>query len=518
MEKVATDIYSFQNLRKSGYTYVDKTAMLLPLANDSIGRQFFLARPRRFGKSLLISTLHCLFEGRRELFKGLAIEPMWDWSKSWTVLHLDMGSCQSETIEGLKGKVRTMLQAEAERLGAALRDPDPSNAFRLLIDDLAAKSPSKDGQIVLLVDEYDKPLLGHLSKPDVTQFRDFLKEFYSVIKTQEARQRFTFITGVSKFSKVSIFSDLNNLKDMTMTELTATLLGYTHDELKRFFPESLKKIAAANGLTPEGAFEKVITWYDGYKFHPNAGKVINPVSFGMCAMEGEFQNYWSTTAMTTFLTDALRKHPLDFSTIDIDQAALEAYEPENPRLVTLLYQTGYLTIRSFHQLGLMRTFDLCIPNLEVENSFLTQLAPVYAGLDETVSVNYQITAARALHAGDVEKFVKTLKNFFANIPYSLTDRQNEQMWQTIVYVILKSVGFGVNAEVLTNEGRIDMTCETAAGIWLIEFKLDRPAEEALAQIDERNYAEKYDFAGKTVRKLGISFSSEQRTIVDVKQG
>ena len=516
MEKVATDIYSFRKLRENGFTYVDKTAILLPLADLSIGTQFFIARPRRFGKSLLVSTLHCLFDGRRELFKGLAIEPKWDWAKSWTVLHLDMGSCQSDTIDGLKGKVRTMLQAEAERLGATLRDPDPSNAFRFLIDDLAAKSPSKDGQIVLLVDEYDKPLLGHLSKPDVTQFRDFLKEFYSVIKTLEEKQRFTFITGVSKFSKVSIFSDLNNLKDRTMTPGEATLLGYTHDELKRFFPESLKKIAVANDLTPEGAFEKVITWYNGYRFHPNAEKVINPVSFGLCAEAGEFQNYWSTTAMTTFLTDALRKNPLDFSTINIDQAALEAYEPENPRLVTLLYQTGYLTIKSFHQLGLMRTFDLCIPNLEVENSFLTQLAPVYAGLDETVSVNYQITAARALHAGDVEKFVKTLKNFFANIPYNLTDRQNEQMWQTVVYVILKSVGFGVNAEVLTNEGRIDMTCETSAGIWLIEFKLDRPAEEALAQIDERNYADKYDFAGKTVRKLGISFSSEKRTIIDVK--
>ena len=518
MEKIATDIYSFQNLRARGFTYVDKTALLLPLCDLSIGTQFFLARPRRFGKSLLISTLHCLFEGRRELFEGLAIEPKWDWSKSWTVLHLDMGSCQSETVEGLKGKVRTMLLKEATRLGVELRDPDPSNAFSLLIDDLAEKSPSKDGQIVLLVDEYDKPLLGHLSKPDVTQFRDALKEFYSVIKTLEAKQRFTFITGVSKFSKVSIFSDLNNLIDLTMTPGEATLLGYTHEELKRFFPESLKRIAAANDLTPKGAFEKVIRWYDGYRFDPDGEKVINPVSFGLCAKSGRFQNYWSTTAMTTFLTDALRKRPLDFSTIDIDQAALEAYEPDNPRLVTLLYQTGYLTIKDMHDYNGFRVYSLAFPNREVSNSFLTSLAPVYAGLDQDAATNYQLSAMRAILADDVQGFIKMLKNFFANIPYSLTDRQNEQMWQTIVYVILKSVGFGVNAEVLTNEGRIDMTCETAAGIWLIEFKLDRPAEEALAQIDERNYAEKYDFAGKTVRKLGISFSSEQRTIVDVKQG
>ena len=245
---------------------------------------------------------------------------------------------------------------------------------------------------------------------------------------------------------------------------------------------------------------------------------MNPVSFGMCAKTGKFQNYWSTTAMTTFLTDALKKQPLDFSTIDIDQSALEAYEPDNPRLVTLLYQTGYLTIKSMRDYNGFRVFSLTFPNREVSNSFLTALAPIYAGLDQTAATNYQLAAMRAILADDVEKFVKALKNFFANIPYSLTDRQNEQMWQTIVYVILKSVGFGVNAEVLTNEGRIDMTCETAAGIWLIEFKLDRPAEEALQQIDERNYAEKYDFAGKTVRKLGLSFSSEQRTITDWRLG
>ena len=515
MEKIATDIYSFRVLRENGFTYVDKTAMLLPLCDLSIGKQFFLARPRRFGKSLLVSTLHCLFEGRRELFKGLAIEPKWDWSKSWPVIHLDMGTIETETVAEFRLAILDLLRKEAARLHVPpCGDVLPSIAFDSLIRDVAATS--KDGQCVVLVDEYDKPLLRHLSRPDITAFRDELKPFYGVIKYAEEKQRFALLTGVSKFSKVSIFSDLNNLKDRTMTASEATLLGYTHDELKRFFPESLKKIAAANGLTPEGAFDKVVEWYDGYKFEENAEKVINPVSFGLCAESGKFQNYWANTAMTTILTDALKKEPLDFSTIGIDQSALEAYEPDKPRIVTLLYQTGYLTIKSFRQFGDFRRFDLCIPNREVENSFLTQLAPVYAGIDADRSINYQFAAAEALVAGDAEKFVKVLKNFFANIPYNLTDRQNEQMWQAIVYVILKSVGFGVNAEVLTNEGRIDMTCETAAGIWLIEFKLDRPAEEALAQIDERNYAEKYDFAGKTVRKLGISFSSEQRTIVDAK--
>ena len=518
MEKAATDIYTFHELRVKGYTYVDKTGLLLPLVDDSIGKQFFIARPRRFGKSLTVSTLHALFEGKRELFKGLAIEPKWDWSKAWTVLHLDMGSCQSDTVEGLKGKMRTMLLKEAERLGVRLRDADPSNAFSLMIDDLAAKSPSKDGQVVLLVDEYDKPLLGHLSKPDVTQFRDFLKEFYSVIKTLEGKQRFTFITGVSKFSKVSIFSDLNNLKDRTMTPGEATLLGYTHEELRKYFPETLEKIGRANGTDAEGAFREVLRWYDGYKFHPSAEKVVNPVSFGCCAERGEFNNFWSTTAVPTFLIDALKKEPLDFSTIGIDQAALEAYEPDNPRLVTLLYQTGYLTIKDFRQIGSKRKYRLGFPNYEVTDSFLSALAPVYAGLGPSESTNYQFAAQEALLEGDVDRLVKVLKNFFSNIPYSLTDRQNEQMWQTVVYVVLKAIGAAVQAEVLTNEGRIDMTCETADAVWLIEFKLDRSADEALAQIERNNYAEKFDLSGKKVLKLGVSFSSEKRTITDVKRG
>ena len=526
MEKIATDIYTFEQLRKRGYTYVDKTGILWPLVNDSIGTQFFLARPRRFGKSLLISTLRSLFEGKRELFSGLAIEPKWDWSKSWPVIHLDMGSCQANTVEGLWDKIRGRLRIEAERLGVALReDESVSNQFMFLISDVIAeydrRAKATDPkavveQVVLLVDEYDKPLLGHLSKPDVTQFRDAMKEFYSVIKTTESQQRFTFITGISKFSKVSIFSDLNNLKDRTMTASEATLLGYTHDELKRFFPGALAHIGERNGRDADWAFAEVVKWYNGYCFEENAEKVINPVSFGLCAEEGKFRNYWSTTAMTTFLVDALKQQPLDFSTIDIDQAALEAYEPDNPRLVTLLYQTGYLTIGGFRQIGEKRKYRLVFPNYEVTDSFLSSLAPVYAGLGQTAATNYQFAAQEALLEGDPERLVKVLKSFFANIPYNLTDRQNEQMWQTVVYVVLKAIGAAVHAEVMTNDGRIDMVCEAPADIWLIEFKLDRPAEEALEQIDRNEYAAKFDFMGKKVVKIGVSFSSEMRTITDVK--
>ena len=526
MEKIATDIYTFENLRKGGYTYVDKTDILWPLVNESIGSQFFLVRPRRFGKSLLISTLRSLFEGKRELFQGLAIEPKWDWTKSWPVIHLDMGSCQADTVEGLWDKLRGRLRWEAERLGVFLRENESvPNQFAFLIADVIAAYDrrAKDSdpkssveQVVLLVDEYDKPLLGHLSKPDVSNFRDALKEFYSVIKTLEGKQRFTFITGISKFSKVSIFSDLNNLKDRTMTASEATLLGYTHDELKKFFPGALAHIGEKNGQDAEWAFAEVIKWYDGYRFEETAEKVINPVSFGLCAEEGKFEDYWSKTALTTFLVDALKKHPLNFAKVDIDQRTLDAYEPEHPQLVTLLYQTGYLTISGFRQMCGMRKYDLALPNLEVENSFLTSVLPIYTGLPDDGLVNHQFAAAEALYDGDVEKFVKALRSFFANIPYDLTDRQNEQMWQAIVYVVLKLIGTAVTAEVKTNDGRIDMVCDAPSGIYLIEFKLDRPAEEALEQIDRNAYAAKFDFTGKKVVKIGVSFSSEKRTITDVK--
>ena len=517
MEKIATDIYTFERLRKRGYVYVDKTDIIWPLVNDSTGTQFFLARPRRFGKSLVISTLRSLFEGRRDLFLGLAIEPKWDWSKTWPVIHLDFGTVQAGTIPEFREQLFGILRSEAARLGVAFRESSlPDISFRHMIEDVAESSA--DGQCVVLIDEYDKPLLGHLSKPDVTQFRDALKSFYGVVKYTEPKQRFTFITGISRFSKVSVFSDLNNLIDLTMTPGEATLLGYTHEELKSFFPEALVHIGEKNGHDAGWAFDEVVKWYNGYRFHPEAEKVINPVSFGLCAKNGEFQNYWSKTAMTTFLVDALKVQPLDFSTVGVTDTELDAYEPENPRLVTLLYQTGYLTIRSMTRIGLFSRYELAFPNLEVEDSFLSALAPIYAGLNRRGAVNYQLLAAEALLNGDTDRLVKVFRTFFAEIPYDLTDRQNEQMWQAIVYVVLRSIGVGVGAEVKTNDGRIDMVCDTPDHIYLIEFKLDRSAEEALEQIERNDYAAKYDLAGKKVMKIGVSFSSEKRTIADVKIG
>ena len=513
MEKVATDIYTFSQLREEGFTYVDKTEELYAMASGESGKQFFMARPRRFGKSLAVSTLKCLFEGRRDLFAGLKIEPKWDWSKKWPVLHLDMGSMQAVDVQEFRTLISAQLRHRAAEHGLAdLQGETPALMFMSLIRALAEKSP--DGRMVLLVDEYDKPLLGHLMKSDVTEFRDALKAFYSVIKTLESRQRFTFITGVSKFSKVSIFSDLNNLNDWTMHPKTATLFGYTHEEVKAYFPGRIHALAEANGLTDAETFAKIVEWYDGYRFEENAKLVINPVSLGLCFSNGKFSDYWSSTAVPTFLIDILKKTPLDFSTVDISDSTLNAYEPDNPQIVTLLYQTGYLTIKSFCQIGALRQYELKLPNLEIENSFLTCVAGAYTGQEERRSFNYAFAASKALYEHDVPKFMKALKAFFVDIPYDMTDRQNEQMWQTIVYVVLRSIGINVNGEVKTHDGRIDLVVDLPNDVYILEMKLDRPAAEAMEQIKGKDYAGKYAMSGKRITLIGISFSAEKRTIVE----
>ena len=513
MEKIATDIYTFAKLRKNGFTYVDKTDALYAMASGDVGNQFFIARPRRFGKSLAVSTLKSLFQGEREWFADLAIEPKWDWSKKWPVLHLDMGSAQTTTVAELRRKWRDMLKDECKRNAIQfIDDENPATAFKNVIEALVEKS--SDGQMVLLIDEYDKPLLGHLMKPDVAEFRDALKAFYSVVKTLESKQRFTFLTGVSKFSKVSIFSDLNNLKDWTMHHKAATLFGYTHEEVLKYFPGRIHELAEANHLTDDEAFAKIVEWYDGYKFEESAERVINPVSLGLCFDSDKFANYWADTAMPTFLLDILRKKPLDFSCVDISESELGNYEPSNPRDVTLLYQTGYLTISGFREIGGVRLYSLDFPNREVRESFLHDLAPVYSGLREDQAGSAQIAAITALYDHDVPKFVKALKTFFSNIPYSLTDRQNEQMWQTIVYVILRLIGVSAQGEVQTNDGRIDLVAKTPDDIYIVEFKLDRPAAEAMEQIKGREYAGKYALSGKRITLIGISFSAEKRTIVE----
>ena len=515
MEKIATDIYTFSELRKNGFTYVDKTDALYAMASGESGKQFFMARPRRFGKSLAVSTLKSLFQGEREWFAGLAIEPKWDWSRKWPVLHLDMGSMQAPDVAEFRELLSDHLLDRARELGVEGLDGEtPAIMLKNLIYALAAKSP--DGRMVLLVDEYDKPLLGHLMKPDVTAFRDELKAFYSVVKTLEPKQRFTFLTGVSKFSKVSIFSDLNNLNDWTMDARAATLFGYTHDEVLKYFPGRIHELAEAQGLTDDGAFGEIVKWYDGYRFEENAETVVNPVSLGMTFDAMKLSNWWSLTAVPTFLMDFFKVRPMDVSDLSVTDADLAAYEPERIKPVTLLFQTGYLTIKGFEQVEADRTYHLGFPNLEVENSFLKSLAGVYVGQDDTDSSNISRRAREALRARDPDRFVEAFRQFFAAIPYDLTDRQNEQSWQAIMYVVLRVIGINVGGEVRTHKGRIGLTVETATDAYIIEVKRDSTAKKAIEQIQDKSYTDRFRSSGKPITLIGIAFSTKRRTVSGVK--
>ena len=510
MEKIATDTYSFERIREENAVYVDKTAILKILADGSIGTQFFVARPRRFGKSLAVSTFQCLFEGRRELFKGLAIEPAWDWSKTYPVLKLDMGSCQGDTVEAIEERVGILLQKESARLQVPLRNCSVSAQFDMLINDLAQKH---GGQIVLLVDEYDKPLLGHLGKEDVNRVRDFLKAFYSVIKTNEGMQRFAFITGVSKFSKVSIFSDLNNLNEFSMDARVATLFGYTHEEVKANFPESLKALGEKLGIDADATFAKLVQWYNGYRFEENAEPVFNPVSVGKCLSTQKFDPYWFETGTPSFLLRLMERNPVVLDDIELSQTAFSVYEPDKPALMALLYQTGYLTIGSAREEGEERLYRLVCPNYEVRKAFSESLSVAFSHLDEFEHASLLTQMLEALRHDDVNDMLDALSCFFANIPANIAVKR-EKYYQTLFYAVFVLIGARTWAECWTNRGRVDAVVETPCGIYVFEFKLRDTAAAALAQIKENGYHEKYLRRGKKVTLIGVAFDAEMRNLSD----
>ena len=512
MKSIATDTYTFSNLIESNYIYVDKTAYLHRLVSRVDGCHFFMARPRRFGKSLTISTLQAIFEGRRELFKGLVIDKSdYDWQQ-FPVIKLDMSIVQAETVNDFKQKIYGVLLGESLRHNVSLRkELAVESMFSMFIRDVATASPS--GKVVLLIDEYDKPLLGHLCRPTVEAFRSELKAFYSVIKANESLLRFSFITGVSKFSKVSIFSDLNNLVDLTMSAEYATLLGYTHDEVLDNFGEQIAALGAANGMTSDQTFKKIVQMYDGYRFEETAKPVINPVSLGRCLASRKFNSYWYETGTPTFLVEMLKERPMDLTNLVISADKLGTYEPSNPEVVPLLFQTGYLTIKNSFEEDETRYYTLCFPNTEVEKAFCDSLAPVYTGHANDASFDrLRLDCRAALREHDINGFFEAMEPIFANIPYDLTSRQNEQTWQAIIVVIMRFIGLRVIPEERTNRGRIDFVVDVGNEIYLVEMKLDKSADEALQQIKDKGYAEKYRATDKRITLIGINFSSKTRSV------
>ncbi len=510
MKPLSTNIYTFADLIGEGCLYVDKTRYLLDMVNTPKG-QFFLSRPRRFGKSLMLSTLKAIFQGRRELFADLYIDTT---DYAWPVhpvIHLNLGSVAADSAVELGRKLRILVETSAREHGVALSPGDASDGFLELVGTLAEGGAG----VVILIDEYDKPILGNADNPaKIPEILKALKAFYSVIKTTESHQRFAMLTGVSKFSRVSIFSDLNNLTDITMDADYATMLGYTQDELESNFGDYIERVQQDIGITREALLAKVKDWYNGYRFAEDAVTVYNPVSTMSLLRSGKFRNYWFETGTPTMLLHMLRDHGSDIQDLEgmtLPEIAFSAYEIDNMQVAPLLFQTGYLTIKDYCQES--GFYTLGYPNREVRDAFLQYLADTFTPVTKERATPEAYAMLTSLRAGDVDGFMARLKPFFAGIEYDLHISQ-EKYYQTVFYLIVRLIGIYVRTEVKTNTGRIDAVIELADRIYIFEFKLDGTAAAALAQINTKGYYERFLTEGKPITLVGANFDAQARNVTE----
>lgn len=504
MKPITTSTYTFRNIREGGFVYVDKTAHLHRLVSHGTGA-FFLSRPRRFGKSLTLSTLEEILKGNRALFEGLAIASLpYDW-KPHPVIRLDLNTAQADTIADLKQALSFIVAGQANRHGVQLMEAPPSLQFQSLLEVVAAKSGC---QVVVLIDEYDKPILSNAENPELLPgILRILKGFYSVVKAQDANIRFTFITGVSKFSKVSIFSDLNNLTDLTMDPRFADLCGFTQEELESNFAEHIAELARREELSRPDALTKIRSWYNGYRSSTADVSVYNPVSVGKLFSTFEFANYWFETGTPTMLVNRMRNERFDMEAITseyISSESFSVYEAEKITALPLCFQTGYLTIKDARKDELGYSFRLGYPNREVEASMIRVLladrtSRPYADTDAALH-----SMVRAFGAGDLDRVFANLRSLFASIPYQL-HLNDERFYHSLFLMAFRLVGIVVQAEVQTASGRVDAVVKNADTIYVIEFKLNGSADEALAQIRERRYHEPYLADGRRVMLIGVEF-------------
>jgi hypothetical protein len=392
--------------------------------------------------------------------------------------------------------------------GVRLSREGSASRFREFIAKLASR-----GKVVVLIDEYDKPILGNIQNTAlVREIQKLLKGFYSVLKSADEHLRFAFLTGVSKFSKVSVFSDLNNLIDLSSDPAYADLLGYTEQEVETYFGEAIRALAARKGHTYEQVLEKIRRWYNGYQFCRNGIRVYNPVSLMSLLQRGEFGNYWFETGTPAFLIDLLKKESLNLAelpALEVSERVFSAYDVERVEALPLLYQTGYLTIQHYDP-GAM-TYRLGFPNQEVSRSFSECLAESYSNVGQGLVESHIQRLRGALDCGDVDGAMQALKVFFANIPYDI-QLANERYYQTIFYVVFLLLGERIVAEERTSAGRIDAVVETSERVYVLEFKLRGTAEEALTQIRDRRYHEKYLGSGKEITLVGVSFDQKTRNL------
>jgi len=510
MKSLPTSTATFSDIIEGNFLYVDKTEYIYQLVKPAKG-MYFLSRPRRFGKSLLISTLDELFQGNRTLFKGLWIdESDYEWN-SYPIMRFDMSRHGIRNVIEWEESIHAHLRRIARDYGITLENQSLNIMFEELIFALAEQSQSQ--KVVILIDEYDKPIIDLLE--DVAEaklMRNALRRFYTVIKSMESHIRFVMITGISKFTKVSIFSELNNLTDLTMHPSFTTALGLTTSEIQHYFGDRFQPFAQQEELSVEDFLEKVQVWYDGFRFSDTNEGVYNPYSTMQLFDAQRFANYWFESGTPTFLIKLLRQKNYDIQQLEnlqVGELAFSTYDVEKLDIIPLLFQTGYLTIKDYDRES--QRYTLYYPNYEVERAFLIYLLDAFSDQATAMSESHLWQLIDALQANDLDDFFTVLKVFFANVNHDLYIK-NEKYYQTIFYLIFKLMGLPIEAEVKTNDGRIDAVAELADHIYIFEFKLDESADKALTQIEDKEYTLKYALHGKPITKVGVNFDSQKRQI------
>lgn len=505
MKKLPIGIQSFIEIRTENYYYVDKTPFVKMLVDS--GKYYFLSRPRRFGKSLFLDTIKQAFLARKDLFKGLYLENNWDWSSPHPVIHISFGSGVYKKVEELEYKQISIIEDHAKDYNVSIEKEITSEKFLELIEKLHKTTGKK---VVILIDEYDKPILDNIDdKEKAIQMRESLKNFYSVIKDSDEHIKLVFITGVTKFSKVSIFSGLNNLNDITLDPNYGAICGYTQKELEQVFKDRLERVD----------LEEVKLWYNGYNWLSE--KVYNPFDILLYLDKKDFRPYWFETGTPSFLIKLILQKKIsvaEFESFEVGDEILESFDVDRIYPQTLLFQTGYLTIVDKKRRGYMNKYVLSWPNLEVKMSFNNYLLNTFIDLME--KERGLDTIYEGFERADLERLKVGIESLFASIPNDWYRRNNiseyEGFYSSVFYAYMAALGLDMVAEDMTNKGRIDLTVRFGGRCYIFEFKVaEKEAErKAIEQIKEKNYHEKYVGKCNEIYLVGIEFSKKERNIVN----
>ena len=510
--KYPIGIQDFDKIINEGYTYVDKTELIYKIVHE--GSYYFLSRPRRFGKSLLMSTLDAYFSGKRELFKNLAIEKLEeDWT-AYPVLHLDLNTGKYNSKDSLTHALDDFLSRLEANYGTFHSEKTLELRFMGIIERIYHKTGKP---VVILVDEYDKPLLQSINNKELQDdFRATLKAFYSVLKTQDRYIRFALLTGVTKFGKVSVFSDLNNLIDISMDEGYDTLCGITEEEMHRYFEESIQKLAERYKISYEETCARLKKRYDGYHFVEYGTGVYNPFSLLSTFRASKFGSYWFETGTPTFLVQLLQRENFylpDLTQQQVSADMLNCIDAMDRNPIPVIYQSGYLTIKDYDEE--FKVYTLGFPNEEVEEGFANYLLPYYAHTGSEGAPMYVRNFVLALRNGKPEEFMKRMQVLFADTDYKIVGNA-ELYFQNAFYIVTKLLGFYTEVERTISDGRIDMIVKTKDYIYIFEFKYDQNADITLQQIENKGYAKPFVTDGRKIVKIGVNFSREHRCIDEWK--